>query len=188
MPQICKTESVITSYSIHYTKLYDAGPGSYTGLRIGISAVKAMCFTLNKKCAGISTLESLAYNCIGTKVIIVSLMKARNDVAYYGIYKSDGKTLATLHEDSVQKIDEIIKTLNAYKDDIILTGDYAEEIFNNYFKDNINISLAPVFERHQLATSLCFLAMQRGLSSPDELSASYLQITKAEKDKNTNNI
>ena len=60
------------------------GPGSYTGLRIGISAVKGLCFKNNKKCAGISTLKSLAMNLSDSSAeekIVFSVMKARPDIS-----------------------------------------------------------------------------------------------------------
>lgn len=59
-----------------------SGPGSYTGLRIGISAVKGICFALDKPCAGVSALESLAYNFSGTDTVICSVMHARQNLVY----------------------------------------------------------------------------------------------------------
>lgn len=162
------------------------GPGSYTGLRIGISAIKAMCFALDKKCVGISTLESLAYNCIATKGIIIPLMKARNDIAYFAVFKSDGKKLECLHEDSIAEIEEIKSVVDFSSKNINLVGDYADECFEKYFKEYSNVSVAPAHEKNQLASSLCMLAQGKELHSPDELNASYLQITKAEKDKISN--
>ena len=64
------------------------GPGSYTGLRIGVSAVKAMAFALNIGCAGISTLESLAYNFKGIKTTVCSIMHARLDLVYAAFFES----------------------------------------------------------------------------------------------------
>lgn len=159
------------------------GPGSYTGLRIGISAVKAMCFTLNKKCIGISTLESLAYNCIGTKGIIISLMRARPDIAYFAIFKSDGETLIRLQEDSISNIADIKSSIDFSEDNIILVGDYADECYKKYFMEYTNVKVAPLHLKNQLASSLCLLAHKKELYLPDKLNASYLQITKAEKDR-----
>ena len=66
-----------------------AGPGSYTGLRIGIAAVKAMGYALNKECAGISSLESLAYNAANCGYIICTVMKARLDLVYTASFTGD---------------------------------------------------------------------------------------------------
>lgn len=162
------------------------GPGSYTGLRIGISAVKAMCLALNKKCIGISTLKSLAYNCLASKGTIVPLMKARPDIAYFGIYKSNGKVITQVHGDGIAQVSEILDLID-FSEDIVLVGDYAEECYEKYFKDKESVRLSPIHERLQLASSLCQIAQLEELYSPEKLDASYLQITKAEKDKQKNN-
>lgn len=62
------------------------GPGSYTGLRIGISAVKGMAFALGKPCAGISTLEGMAYNLLGTRGTLCCAIHARQQLHYCGIF------------------------------------------------------------------------------------------------------
>ena len=157
------------------------GPGSYTGLRIGISAVKAMCLALNKKCIGISTLKSLAYNCVGYKCTIISLMRARPDIAYYGIFRSNGESIEQIKEDSIAQVSDILEQID-FSQDIVIVGDYAQECFEKYFKDKGNVRIAPAHERLQLSSSLCAIAMRENLNLPDELDASYLQITKAEKD------
>lgn len=163
------------------------GPGSYTGLRIGISAVKAIAFAQGKKCAGISTLQSLAYNCIAVKGTIVSLIKARENISYYAIFKSDGNNLTRISDDNIADIKDIINEISELSDDVILIGDYAEDIFTNYSSNLPNVRLAPQSINISLATSICYLAKSNGFDTPNALNASYLQITKAEKDKSKNN-
>ncbi len=158
------------------------GPGSYTGLRIGISAVKAMCFSLGKNCVGISTLHSLAQNCVGSKATIVPIMRARPDIAYYGIYQSDGATLSKIADDNIAPIEQIASQIKEYKD-IILVGDNAQEFYNKLNGEVPNMRLAPIHERLQTATSLCQIAQGIDVYPPEKLDASYLQITKAEKEK-----
>ncbi len=159
------------------------GPGSYTGLRIGIAAVKAISFTLEKKCCGISTLESLAYNCIGTASIIIPVMKARPEVVYYSIFKSDGNNLERIRADKVASVDELIQTINLTVENIVLVGDYAKELFDEHFADDMHVRLSPLHERLQLASSLCLVAASKNeFVSPYDLEVNYLQITKAEKD------
>ena len=72
-----------------------AGPGSYTGLRIGISAVKALAFGLGKKCNGISTLEAIAYNFAGAAdCYVCSVMKARLDILYCAVFRVIGNEVS----------------------------------------------------------------------------------------------
>ena len=159
------------------------GPGSYTGLRIGISAVKAMCFSLKKSCVGISTLQSLAQNCVGSKAIILPIMRARPDIAYYGIYQSDGETLSKIVDDNIAPIEQIANQIKEYED-IILVGDNAQEFYNKFNGEIPNMRLAPLHERLQNATSLCQIAQNIEAYPPENLDTAYLQITKAEKEKN----
>lgn len=160
------------------------GPGSYTGLRIGISAVKGLCFPHDKKCMGISTLKSLAMNVEESVKTIFSCIKARDDVAYFGVYKSNGKGVLELEKDTVISLNEIKKKREEYKD-IILVGDYSKAIKNELFKDDENVILAGIKNQNQTASSLCQIALLEWdkLVSAEEIDAKYLQITKAEKDR-----
>lgn len=159
------------------------GPGSYTGLRIGISAVKGMCID-GKKCLGISTLEALATNCIGSKARVFSLLNARPGIVYFGVYDSDGETLINVIPDAVVSAETVYEAARGYDGDIVLVGDCVETIKEKYFADDIRVRLAPPHERLQLASSVCLAALSYcdEAYSDDELCARYLQITKAEKD------
>lgn len=155
------------------------GPGSYTGLRIGISAVKAMCFALEKLCVGISTLESLANNLRGYKGIICSIMKARQDLVYTAIFSSDGNSIKRECDDIIISRSELAEMLSAYRD-VIVTGDGSEDFCEEFSAENIQ--LAPPHLRYQLASSLCLVAEEKEAYAPTLLEARYLQVTKAEKD------
>ena len=159
------------------------GPGSYTGLRIGISAVKGMCID-GKKCLGVSTLEALATNCIGSKARIFSLLNARPGIVYFGVYDSDGETLTNITPDAVVNAEAVLEAANSYDGDIVLVGDCISNIKEKFFAEDNRIRLAPPHERLQLASSVCLTALAHidEAISDDELSARYLQITKAEKD------
>lgn len=159
------------------------GPGSYTGLRIGIAAVKGICMGApHIKCAGISTLESLAYNCSAFQGKIIPVMKARPKIVYAGEYLSENGSITRLSEDRVCPSDQMFSGLDT-SEKIMLTGDCCEEIKSEYFGDNANVVLAPYTQRLQKASSLCaaFQAAPQNAVFADSLAASYLQATKAEK-------
>ncbi len=162
------------------------GPGSYTGLRIGISGVKAMCFALNIGCNGISTLESLAYNVFGFDGVICSIMKARLDLVYCGLFQSDMKSITRYSDDCILEKSMLFKKLSNIDKNIILVGDGAEDFYSSYeFKSNV--ALASVKDRLQSASSLCEIARNLEPQTPQDLQALYLQPTKAEKDLKSNN-
>ena len=157
-----------------------AGPGSYTGLRIGISAVKAMAFTLGKECNGISTLEALAYNFAGTDGYVCSVMKARLDIVYCAVFKINGDTVSRCTDDQMISKSELADKLEEFPEHIIITGDGAEN-FVSEFK-NERFSLSSLHLRYQLASGICMSALNKDGQTPDEINAFYMQITKAEKD------
>lgn len=167
-----------------------SGPGSYTGLRIGIAAVKGLCFGLNKKCAGISSLMSLAYNFRGVfpegsgEFVIFPVMHARQDLVYNAVFTADGNRIVRERDDCITPESRLIEELSAASRNVILTGDYAETIYDAVKDRNSRISIAPPTLRAPLASSLCYAAMDVGFITADELNAEYLQITKAEKDLN----
>lgn len=153
-----------------------AGPGSYTGLRIGIAAVKAMCFALGKPCIGISTLEALAYNVSLHKGIICAVMAARLDLVYCAVFRSDGRNVTRLSEDGLLPTDELTERLEAFDEDVITVGDAAEKLAGKRFMT------APPHLKLQLASSLCAAGFTKEPYPPDSLEAAYMEITKAEKD------
>ncbi|PKQ44391.1 tRNA (adenosine(37)-N6)-threonylcarbamoyltransferase complex dimerization subunit type 1 TsaB [Confluentibacter flavum] len=79
------------------------GPGSYTGLRIGVSAAKGLCFALNKPLISVSTLESLAYQVKMDEGIIIPMLDARRMEVYSGIFNSDYNQI---RETQAQILDE----------------------------------------------------------------------------------
>ena len=167
-----------------------SGPGSYTGLRIGIAAVKGLCFGLDRKCAGISSLMSLAYNYRGVfpegsgEFVIFPVMHARQDLVYNALFTADGNRITRERDDCITPESKLIEELSGASRNVILTGDYAETLYSAVKDKNSRISIAPPTLRAPLASSLCYAAADVGFITADELNAEYLQITKAEKDLN----
>lgn len=157
-----------------------AGPGSYTGLRIGVAAVKALSFGLDIKCCGVSTLEGLACNNIAYKGIICSIMKARGDIVYNCIYKSDGFSIEQICEERLISRDELAQELAFAGKETMLCGDGAAEFFTEYNSPMFIIS--PPQSRLQNAAGVCLAGASKPHIAPDELEVSYLQKVKAEKD------
>lgn len=159
-----------------------AGPGSYTGLRIGIAAIKGLC-ALGKPCAGVSTLEAMVYNAT-QKGTIVPVMSARPGVIYFGVYEFDGKRAMSYHTgDRVAEEEELKKTVDGITGEIILTGDCAARIKSELFQNCENITVSSRGSRTLSAFGVCMAAInnQSNITSAENLRARYLQNTMAQK-------
>ena len=115
----------------------DKGPGSFTGIRIGVGTVLAFKDSLNIPCIGISSLEALAYN-INTDGIICSLIDAKNNNFYFGVFEKKNNIVTQLEEFSFKTIDEIIPILQKYNK-IIFVGDGSTQ-HKEFLHSNFNTS------------------------------------------------
>ena len=121
----------------------DIGPGSFTGIRIGIATVKAFCDSLNISCIGINSLESLAYNIkndMQKNEFICSIIDCKNDNCYFSFYENKNGVLQNLIPPQAESIESCITILKNYCDDtlenpcIYFVGD-GSEIHENTIKE-----------------------------------------------------
>lgn len=109
------------------------GPGSFTGVRIGVSTIKAFCDVTFKPTIGINSLESLAYNALNTKYkkginLICSIIDAKNDNVYYDLFQIENNELTSIVSPECKNINDVISILKMYKSSSILfVGDGAEK-------------------------------------------------------------
>lgn len=167
----------------------NCGPGSFTGLRIGIAAVKAMAMSLDKPCASVSTLEALAANLLGSKGVICPVMDARCNQMYTAFFKSDGETLSRICDDRTVSTDalfEDIKKIFAESGErIILVGDGAALCALRFGGEYVSAAPAQLVKGH--AFSVCRVAerlcAEGALVTANALVPNYLKLAQAEKEK-----
>lgn len=123
----------------------DIGPGSFTGIRIGIATVKAFKDSLNIPCIGISSLEALAYNVTNDSNLICSILDAKNDNCYFALYEKKDNIIETLIEPQAEDIQSAIAILKSYIEDnyntfnITFVGD-GSKVFQSQIKETFNES------------------------------------------------
>ena len=155
----------------------NAGPGNFTGLRIGIAAVKAMSYALQIPCVGISTLEGLAWQNLSWQGVICAVMTARQSLVYAGLYQSDGTQITAMQPDGMQPAAELAQQLASLEQPVLLAGDAVE-----LFRAEQGLTIASPMTRLQNGTGICLAAAQAQWQAPAELMPEYLQLVKAEKD------
>ena len=156
------------------------GPGSFTGVRIGVATVKGLAFPKGLPCAPVSTLESLAENLSGTEGIVCALMDARRNQFYYALFENGVR----LTPDSCGGMEEICALLGEKK--ATLCGDGAA-VFASLFPDRCPHTVAnPVIrEQNALSTALCGyrMYMEGKTVSGKELRPTYLRVPQAERER-----
>lgn len=157
------------------------GPGSFTGIRIGIAAVKGLADGLCKKCFPVSTLEGLAYNLLGRDCIACCVMDARCNQVYTACFAISGESVTRLTADEAIAIDELKERLAAYRKSVVFVGDGAQLCHKA-----LGYEIAPELLRYQNAASVAAAAEasfdESKLLSPAELMPVYLRLPQAERE------
>lgn len=169
----------------------NAGPGSFTGVRIGVAAVKGLAFTGEKPCIAVSTLESMAMNVpLKPDMAVCGVMDARCQQVYTALFSVD-KTgaLIRLWDDEAISITDLGERLRAVGKDIVLVGD-GSELCYDALKDTVaGLSLAPASARLQNAVGTALVAeclFEQGVTvSAEELLPTYLRLPQAERELNS---
>ncbi len=167
-----------------------AGPGSFTGLRIGSATAKGLGLALGKPLIHIPTLEGLAYNLWGTDKIICPILDARRGQVYTGIYEFDGDDLKVLAEQTAVDIEELGEKLKSFGRPVIFLGDGVpvhRDALIERIMARCDIAFAPANMNRQRAASVGCLAIQYYQAGKIETAAEhkpdYLRVSQAERER-----
>ncbi len=160
-----------------------AGPGSFTGVRIGAATLKALAFGRNRPCVAVSALEALAYNMRDTDCIVCALMDARRGQFYTATFEIKDGNVSRLTPDEAKSGEDIAASLAAYEK-VYLVGDGAT-VAMPFFGDNA--CLAPCDRLLADGESVGLLAKklyEQGESVSDaEFAPTYLRLPQAERER-----
>ena len=160
------------------------GPGSFTGLRIGISAIKGMALASDKPCTGVSSLLAASYNLTLTDCIACCVMDARCEQVYNALFEVKDGSITRLCEDRAICLEDLREELKNIGQKIILTGD-GTDISYDFFKDKTdNVFLPPPQLKYQRASGAAlasFLLPGCEQVSGSSLMPVYLRLPQAER-------
>ena len=189
MPMVESTlkKANVTINDIDYLAVSN-GPGSFTGIRIGVSLVKGLSDPLNKKCVGVSTLEAIAKPLENTGVIAISVMDARCNQVYTATFDCLNGEMKRLTEDEAITIDELSERLKKQNKQLVLIGDGANICYSKMKEVIYNISIASPAIRYQNASSVALIAEEliskdeNNAINSEELVPEYLRLSQAERE------
>ena len=164
-----------------------AGPGSFTGIRIGVSAAKGFAWGAELPVYGVSTLEAMALGLGAMDGHVCACMDARRKQVYNAVFLAEDGCLTRVSEDRAISLEELKKELEHIDGPIYLVGDGAELTFRTLSADLPGLRLPPEHCRHQRASGVALAAieaMNRGESADGAaLQPNYLRMSQAERER-----
>ena len=161
-----------------------AGPGSFTGVRIGVAAAKGLAWGLQVPCHGVSTLASMAENLGIYAGVVCACMDARRNQVYNALFRAEQGTLRRLTEDRAISLAELGAELEAMEGPVYLVGD-GSTLTKRTLADRV--ILPPEHRMHQRAAGVALVAAAEiaagVVADAQVLQPNYLRLSQAEREK-----
>ena len=160
------------------------GPGSFTGIRIGVSMVKGLAWAAEKPCVGVSTLEALAWHGIAAGGYVCPVMDARRNQVYNAIFKIENGRPVRITEDRPIALEELAAEIKVIGAPMFLVGDGAELTHKYLSGQGLESLVAPENLRWQSAWGVAMAAEDKEPGDADSLLPVYLRLSQAERERN----
>lgn len=163
------------------------GPGSFTGVRIGVAAAKGFAFGREIPCVGVSTLEAMAWSFGAESGLICPVMDARRSQVYNALFRMDCGKCTRIREDRAISLPDFREDLQNFSEPIFLVGDGSVLCYNTLLETLPNLVLPPEHRMHQRAVGVA-LAAEQALSAGESgdgaaLVPNYLRLSQAERER-----
>lgn len=161
------------------------GPGSFTGVRIGVSAVKGLAWAAEKPVCGVSSLLAMAYNGIAVAEgsIICCVMDAKRGQFYNALFTIRDGIPVRFCEDRAISVAKLVEDIENLNKSVFIVGDGAALCYNALKNLSVNAVLAPEPLRFQSAWGVCMAAERAPAQSVHELLPVYLRLSQAERER-----
>ena len=163
-----------------------AGPGSFTGLRIGVASAKGLAWGAEKPCVPVSTLEAMAWPLAHLEGVTVCAMDARRQQIYNAVFRARGGALERLRPDRAVSLEEAAADLAELGESLTVVGDGAQLCFDFLTARGLPCRLAPPHLRWQSAVGVAMAAARRGpggAAGAQEDVPAYLRLSQAERER-----
>ena len=164
-----------------------AGPGSFTGVRIGVAAAKGFAWGLELPCCGVSTLEAMAEQLGIYEGLVVPVMDARRSQVYNAVFQAEKGTLTRITEDRAISLEDLAVELEACSGPIYLVGDGSTLTYNTLCSRLPMLVLPPEHRMHQRAAGVAMVAEKMLLQGKPcdaaALTPNYLRLSQAERER-----
>ena len=164
-----------------------AGPGSFTGVRIGVAAAKGFAWGADLPCYGVSTLEAMALGLGAYDGYILPVMDARREQVYTALFSVTEGKLQRLTEDRAISLKELAEEIKNLEKSVFLVGDGSTLCYNTLSTDVPGLILPPEHRLHQRAAGVALAAQQKidagETGDGASLTPNYLRLSQAERER-----
>lgn len=164
-----------------------SGPGSFTGVRIGVAAAKGFAWGKQIKCCGVSTLEAMATGFGAAEGLVVPVMDARRSQVYTATFLAEKGNLVRQTEDRAISLEQLGQELKNCEKPVFLVGDGSNLCYNTLMNTIPNLVLPPEHRMHQRASGVALCAYRQILAGAvcdgAALQPNYLRLSQAERER-----
>lgn len=159
------------------------GPGSFTGIRIGVSTVKGLSWAADKPCVGVSTLEAMAWHGLMAGGYVCPVMDARRQQVYNALFKIEDGKPQRITDDRPIALAQLADEVRSLDAPVLLVGDGAALTERFFREHSVPYRIAPENLRWQSAWGVAMAASDKQPGTSETLLPVYLRLSQAERER-----